>query len=56
MRSHSYPLKLQVSIARESQILLDLDMLARQLIALIASSVRVASPIPTAPIASSVPK
>ena len=43
MSSHNCPLKLQASIARQSQILLDLDMLARQ------------PPAPTAPVASSVP-
>ncbi len=56
MRSHSCPLKLQASIARDSQILLDLDMLARQPLAPIASTMPVASPMLTALTASSAPK
>lgn len=52
MSSHSCPLKLQASIARQSQILLDLDMLARQSLAPVASSVPVASPVLAAPTAS----
>ncbi|RKF75701.1 hypothetical protein GcC1_076040, partial [Golovinomyces cichoracearum] len=50
MSSHSCPLKLQTSIARQSQILLDLDMLARQ------SPVPITSTLSIAPIAPTVPK
>ena len=56
MSSHSCPLKLQASIARQSQILLDLDILARQSLAPIVSTMPVASPVPTAPTVSIAPK
>ena len=52
MSSRNCPLKLQASIARESQILLDLDILARQSPAPIVSTIPEASPIHIAPIAS----
>ena len=64
MSSHSCPLKLQASITRQSQILLDLDILASQALALTASpvltaptasTVPVASPVLTAPTASTMP-
>jgi hypothetical protein len=53
--SHSCPLKLQASIARQSQILLELDMLARQSLAPTASAMPVVSPVPIASTASTVP-
>jgi hypothetical protein len=55
MSSHNCPLKLQASIARQSQILLDLDILARQPPAPTASTVPIASPVLTAPTATTVP-
>ena len=55
MSSHNCLLKLQASIARQSQILLDLDILARQSPAPTASTMPVASPVLTAPTASTVP-
>ena len=50
--SRNCPLKLQASITRQSQILLDLDILARQSPAPIAPT---ASTVPITPIASTTP-
>jgi hypothetical protein len=55
MRSHSYLLKRQASITRQIQSLPDLEMLARQSPAPIASTVPVGFPVPTALTASNVP-
>ncbi len=46
------PLKLQASIATQSQMLLEMDIVARQLLALIA---HIASPVLIAPVASTAP-
>jgi hypothetical protein len=65
MSSHNCPLKLQALIATQSQILLEIDIVARQPLeptvytastTPIASPAPVASPVLTAPIASAVPK
>ncbi len=56
--SHNCPLKLQASIATPSQMLLEMDIVARQPpvpIAHTASTVPVASPVLTAPTVSTVP-
>jgi hypothetical protein len=56
--SRNCPLKLQESIATQSQILLEMDIAARQLPALtapIASTAPVVSPVLTAPAASAAP-
>jgi hypothetical protein len=52
MSSYSCPLKLQVSIARQSQILFDLDILVRQSLAPIASFIPMVSLVPIVPIVS----
>jgi MULE transposase-like protein len=56
--SRNCPLKLQASIATQSQMLLDMEVVARQPLALIAptaSTAPVASPVLTAPTASTAP-
>jgi hypothetical protein len=55
MSSHSCPLKLQVSIARQSQILLDMDIVATQPLVPIAPIASLA-PEATGPTASPVPE
>ena len=56
INSYSYLLKLQALIAKQSQILLNLNMQARQLLALIAFIMLIASLILIALIASIIPK
>ena len=58
MSSHNCPLKLQASIATQSQILLEMDIAARQPLeptVHTASTTPIASPVLTAPIASPAP-
>jgi hypothetical protein len=54
MSSRNCPLKLQASIATQSQILLDMDVAARQPLAPIASTIQAVLTAPTASVASTV--